>query len=128
MIQQKILILEDNHPVLEGIIDLYKYIGHSPSGETRFTKNLYERLKKEHFDLLLIDIMLSGHDGCNLVKRFKNTAEIKDTTIIMMSAYPNMEPSVKASGADDFLQKPFGLEELEAKNCTLFKDYSLRYL
>ncbi len=113
--KDRILVIEDNKDVLGGILELLKYSGYNPTGSAEFNDEIFEQFKAGDFDLLILDIMLSGRDGRELAKKLKGIDETKDIPIILISAYTNLEDSVKESMADDFLQKPFGLEELQKK-------------
>lgn len=112
---QNILVIEDNADMLEGIISILEYSGYQPEGTTRFDETLREKLKDNHYGLIILDLMLSGSDGRDLAREFKSSEETNRVPILMISAYPNVEESVREAGADDFLQKPFGLDELIQK-------------
>ncbi len=68
--------------------------------------------KKELPDLILLDVLLSGQDGRLLVRALKNEPDTAKIPIVMMSAHPNVEKSIRESGADDFLSKPFEIDDL----------------
>jgi two-component system KDP operon response regulator KdpE len=65
-------------------------------------------------DLILLDLGLPDGDGVRLVERLRRSA---DTPVIVLSARAREEDKVKAldAGADDYLTKPFGLNELLAR-------------
>jgi CheY-like chemotaxis protein len=63
-------------------------------------------------DLILLDVLLSGKDGREIVKYLKRKAETKAIPVIMFSAHPSAEETARAAGADDFLAKPFDIEVL----------------
>ena len=63
-------------------------------------------------DIILLDLLLSGRDGSEIAKEFKETAFAKDIPIVMISAHPNAHKSASESGADHFLAKPFDLDDL----------------
>lgn len=113
--KDRILVIEDNKDVLGGILELLEYSGYKPTGSPEFSDKIFEQFKAGYYDLLILDIMLSGTDGRELAKRLKSVSETKNIPIILISAYTNLEDTVKESMADDFLQKPFGLEELQEK-------------
>lgn len=110
-----ILIIEDNQDVLNAITSILDYYGYPSISLTRFSEDIFGRLKSEKISLIILDVMLSGNDGRNLVRIFKERRETKGVPIVMISAYPNLELSVKKAGADDFIQKPFGIDELIQK-------------
>ena len=110
-----ILVIEDNPGVLEGITSILEYSGYSSQGEMRFNESIFRQLKAGRFDLIILDVMLSGADGREIARRLKRSEATKHVPILMMSAYHNIEDSVREAGADDFLSKPFGIDELLQK-------------
>jgi DNA-binding response OmpR family regulator len=72
------------------------------------------QLSLNNFDLILLDLMLPGLTGEDLVLEMKGTVS---TPIIVVSAKSALEDRVKLlkSGADDYITKPFQLEELLAR-------------
>jgi DNA-binding response OmpR family regulator len=113
--KNKILIIEDNQDVLEVIINILEYYGHSVVGYNRFTEEIFERTKTESLSLIILDVMLSGFDGRDIARRFRESEETRHIPILMISAYPFVEKSVREAGATDFLQKPFSIDELTGK-------------
>ena len=72
-------------------------------------------VKNEYFDLIILDVLLSGIDGRDLCKSLKNDPMTKHIPLIMISAHPNAEKSIKKVKADDYLKKPFEMDELLRK-------------
>ena len=70
----------------------------------------------EHYDLIVLDIMLPGIDGYTLCKRLREDAR-RDTPVIMLTARDQLDDRLQGfkSGADDYLLKPFALSELAAR-------------
>lgn len=73
-----------------------------------------EKSQLEEFDLILLDIMLPGLSGLEILRRIRQT---KQTPIIMLTAKDDISDRVSGldSGADDYLTKPFAIEELLAR-------------
>jgi len=71
-------------------------------------------LKEEDFDLMLLDIMLPGINGIEVCNKIRNFSDIP---IIMLTAKSEIEDKVEGldTGADDYLTKPFEIEELLAR-------------
>src|SRR4051794_10942099 len=63
-------------------------------------------------DLLLLDIWMSGIDGKEICKQLKQQDSTKHIPIIMVSATQDVQKVALHSGANDFIAKPFDMEEL----------------
>jgi DNA-binding response OmpR family regulator len=66
-------------------------------------------------DMIILDVLLSGKDGRLICQKLKSQETTRHIPILMISAHPNAQHSVKAVGADAFLAKPFDIDELLAK-------------
>lgn len=65
--------------------------------------------------LILVDVLLSGKDGREVVKYLKSQQETKHIPVIMFSAHPSAQEMAWQAGAEDFLAKPFVIDDLLAK-------------
>ncbi len=76
-----------------------------------------EALAFETPELILLDIMLPGEDGLELLKRLKSSAKTKNIPVIMVTAKGSEYDKVVGldSGADDYVTKPFGIMELVSR-------------
>jgi CheY-like chemotaxis protein len=66
-------------------------------------------------DLLLLDIWMSGIDGRDICKELKQKENTKKIPIVLISASREIERSALEAGADDFLAKPFEIDDLLEK-------------
>ena len=66
----------------------------------------------EEFDLILLDVWMSGEDGRNVCRLLKSQQQTKDIPIIMISATSYIEESTREAGAEDFIPKPFQMNVL----------------
>jgi DNA-binding response OmpR family regulator len=66
-------------------------------------------------DLILLDVLLSGKDGRDIVKYLKQHEETKRIPVIIFSAHPGAEQTALEAGADDFMAKPFEIDDLLAR-------------
>ena len=112
--QKKILVVDDEPDILEFLQELLEQEGYTVS-----ITDKAEYVEKLHAgglpDLILIDVLLSGKDGRKIVKQLKSQEATKHVPVIMFSAHPSAEETARAAGADDFVAKPFELDEVLAK-------------
>ncbi len=109
-----ILVVDDEPDILEFL----QVILEEESYEV-VTSEKAEYLERLHDgglpQLILLDVLLSGKDGREIVKFLKGKPETKAIPIIMFSAHPSAEETARAAGANDFLAKPFDIDVLLAK-------------
>lgn len=79
--------------------------------------SLFERLETELPQVILLDIMLPGLDGFEVLRMLRKNSKSSSIAILMLSAKGNEMDKVNALnlGADDYLVKPFGIMELIAR-------------
>jgi DNA-binding response OmpR family regulator len=110
----KVLIVEDDEVIGQGVANHLSVAGFEPlvvgRGETGLA-----RLRYEHPDVCVLDLMLPGLDGWKLLETVRR--EGIGTPIIVISARGSEEDRVRALeiGADDYLVKPFAMAELVAR-------------
>jgi len=107
------LIIEDEYPLSQSIAE---YLGSGYICQQVYTYNdALERIKAYDYDCIILDIMLPGGSGLQLLKYLKEMQ--KTDGIIIISAKNSIEDRVSGlmTGADDYLVKPFHLSELSAR-------------
>ena len=113
-ISKRILIVDDESDILE-----FLQVVLEEEGYTVVTSDKAEYLERLHNGglphLILVDVLLSGKDGREIVKYLKSQEETKAIPIIMFSAHPSAELTALKAGAEDFLAKPFDIDVLLAK-------------
>lgn len=109
---KNILVIDDDKDILDAITFVLESDGYSVTTSEKgdYAENL---IFQQHLpDLIILDVLLSGKDGRVICKKLKSQKETKSIPIIMVSAHPNAEKTVKEAGADSFLAKPFDIESL----------------
>jgi len=110
----KILIIEDEGAVREGLVDNLKFEGYEVICSENGNSGL-EAFESEKPDLVILDVMMPGLDGLEVCRRIR--ASQSETPIIMLTAKGSEVDKVVGLelGADDYLTKPFGMRELFAR-------------
>ena len=111
-----IYIVEDDRNIQEIELFALKNSGYQAVGfET--AKEFYKALSSRLPELILLDIMLPGEDGYNILKRLKSDTRTRDIPVIMVTAKEAEFDKVKGleGGADDYITKPFGMIEFVAR-------------
>ena len=112
--QKKILVVDDEPDILEFLQIIFEDVGYLVV--TTDKGDYLEKLNSGTLpDLVLLDMLLSGKDGREIVKHLKSQARTKHIPVIMFSAHPSAEKTALAAGADDFVEKPFDIEALLEK-------------
>lgn len=106
-----ILIIDDDPGIQEALKAILEFDGHQVAIGLD-ENSLFELAENKMPDLILLDLLLSGKDGKVVAKNLKRNLKTKKIPIIMLSAHPSAKETAKLSGADDFLAKPFNMEEL----------------
>jgi len=110
----RILVLEDDSLLAEGLVKLLTRAGHAVEhGMTG--KHADRLLAEERFDLVVLDIGLPDIDGFEVLRRLR--ARHSSTLVLVLTARDAVEDRVKGLdlGAEDYLTKPFSLIEFEAR-------------
>lgn len=116
-----ILIVEDNRDIADNIADYLESEDHSfdfaMNGITAMHK-----VRTEEFDLIILDLMLPGMDGIEVCKTVRAECD-RHIPVIMLTARDTLPDKLEGfdAGADDYLTKPFALEELGARITVLAK-------
>lgn len=110
----RILIIEDEPPIRRFLRTALSAQGYRIE-EAETGESALEFLKRNPVDLIVLDLGLPGIDGLEVIERLR--AEGRSTPIIILSSRDDEAGKVRAldMGADDYVSKPFGMEELSAR-------------
>ena len=111
-----IYCVEDDDNIRELVIYTLETTGLKAKGFAEGTAFM-EALAFDTPEFILLDIMLPGDDGLELLRKLKNSAKTKDIPVIMVTAKGAEYDKVIGldSGADDYVTKPFGMMELVSR-------------
>ena len=108
-----IYCVEDDSNIRELVVYTLETTGYKARG-FEDGRAFLEALALETPELVLMDIMLPGEDGMELLRRLKSSVKTQNIPVIMMTAKSAEYDKVLGldSGADDYVTKPFGMMEL----------------
>lgn len=112
----KILALDDDEAILELIKINLELMGYECLTASDPVKG-FAILKQEDISLVVLDCMMPDTDGFSLAMKIRANKDTKDCPIIMLTALGALDDKLKGfnSGVDDYLTKPFEIEELKAR-------------
>ena len=112
-----IVVVEDDESIREMLRYYFQSVGYAvrsyESGEALFQEEEGESLPA----LYILDIMLPGMDGLEILRRLRSGRDTGDVPVIMLTARTAEMDRVSGleAGADDYVVKPFGIMELQAR-------------
>ena len=116
----KLLIIEDEHSLSQSMVE---YLGAADYiCEAVYTyKDAIEKVEGYDYDCIILDIMLPGGSGLQLLKYLKKIR--KSEAVIIISAKNALEDRIEGlqTGADDYLVKPFHLSELSVRIAAILR-------
>ncbi|GAB5552918.1 MAG: two-component regulator propeller domain-containing protein [Saprospiraceae bacterium] len=122
----RILIVEDNpelgHYLYNTLAEIYRVeLAHNG-------KEAWQLLQQNNFDLLISDIMMPEMDGMELLTKAKAQKDYQQLPFLILTALTEPSEKMKALriGVDDYLQKPFLIEELKIRIANLLNRYHIR--
>lgn len=117
----KILVVDDDSGIgemLKTLLEFYEF----EVLVTEIPQETEELIISNNIDLVMLDMLISGVNGtdvCNRLRKNKATAEVP---VLMMSALHDAGPKCKEAGANDFIAKPFEMEDLIEKINSILKE------
>jgi two-component system OmpR family response regulator len=110
----RILIVEDERKILRSLVRAFQTAGHEVVGVDNGLAG-YELATKESFDCIILDVLLPGRNGLDVLADLRKGG--KSIPVLILTARDAVEDRVLGldSGADDYVIKPFAVAELLAR-------------
>lgn len=128
-----IYFVEDDSSIRELVVYTLNNTGFEAQGMDN-AKTLYEKILIKKPELILLDIMLPGENGLEILRKIRSSSETAGIPVIMVTAKGTEYDKIIGldSGADDYIAKPFGIMELVSRIKAVLrrvqkKDYSDEY-
>ena len=115
--KKRVLVVDDDPAIVEMLVELLERDGRFEvqTAVTGFDAGL--RTKEFQPDVIVLDYMLPDINGSGVIRSVRADPSVQDVRIIIVSGVVNREDveSLLKCGADDFMQKPFSIEQLVKK-------------
>lgn len=112
--KKKLLLIDDSRDLLEVLKIYFDKKGYIVSIVSN-SREIYSAIKTSDPDILLMDVLLSGSDGRQICKTLRESPDTRHLGIILTSASADNLENYRMFGADDYIEKPFELTDLEQK-------------
>ena len=116
----QILVLDDDPDICTMIKMMLQYNNYEAI-DTESEAKARKILASADIDLIIMDMLLSGSDGTDVCRRLKSDPATANIPILMFSAHPNAKQVCLAAGANDFISKPFEMNEILVRISSLVK-------
>ncbi len=120
-----ILVLDDDPDIGMMIRIMLEYRGYRVIVIERAVE-LQGTLQNNTVSLVIMDMLLSGDNGTDVCSSFKSDPATADIPVIMFSAHPNARDICREAGADQFLAKPFDMQDLYNKVDSLISEKNIQ--
>lgn len=114
MNNKRILVVDDDSGIGEMLQTLLEFYGYEVTVTAR-PEETEELILKKQIDLVLLDMLISGVNGTDVCTRLRNNPKTTGVPVLMMSALHDAGEKCREAGANDFIAKPFEMEELTSK-------------
>jgi DNA-binding response OmpR family regulator len=110
-----VLLVEDHRDIAEMVYAYLEHRGYDVDYAADGVTGLHLAVTND-YDVMVLDLMLPGMDGLDLCEKLRKEAR-RDTAVLMLTARDALQDKLAGlnAGADDYLVKPFEIQELEAR-------------
>jgi DNA-binding response OmpR family regulator len=117
---KRILVVDDDQDISMMLKMMLEFKGYKVSTAERST-DVQEIVLQQPINLIIMDMLLSGMNGTDICAQLKSVDATKHIPIMMISAHPNAKELCLNAGANNFLSKPFDMEEILSAISVLVK-------
>lgn len=110
----KILVVDDDSGIGEMLKTLLEFYGYEVI-VTEKPDEAEKLIENHEIDLVILDMLISGVNGTDVCARLRANEPTADIPVLMMSALHDAGKKCKKAGANDFIAKPFEMDDLQEK-------------
>lgn len=111
---KKILVVDDDAGISEMLKTLLEFSGYQVA-VTQSAAQTQSQVENGNVDLVVLDMLISGVDGTEVCADLRQNKKTSNVPILMMSAHQEAGEKCLEAGADDFIAKPFEMEDFLLK-------------
>src|SRR3990167_8873957 len=115
ILNASILIVDDQEANVLLLDHILKGAGYACIASTMDPREVCELHRKNHYDLILLDLLMPGMDGFQVMEGLKEIEQDGYLPVLVITAQPDHKLRALQAGAKDFVSKPFDLAELRAR-------------
>lgn len=112
--KMNVIILDDDKDICLMLKMMLEFKGYVVTIIDRVDK-INDILSARDFQLLILDMLIAGENGCDLCRTLKKDKEFATLPVLMFSALPDGKKLAMEAGADDFIAKPFEFIDMTIK-------------
>jgi DNA-binding response OmpR family regulator len=109
-----VLVIDDDPDILTMIRVMLEYNNYQVVVAEN-EEETFDQLRNNKVDLVIMDMLLSGIDGTDICFKIRKDPDAALVPVLMFSAHPHAKEICLASGANDFIAKPFEMQEMLKK-------------
>ncbi|TMI70106.1 MAG: response regulator [Bacteroidetes bacterium] len=106
-----ILVVDDDPDISMMLKLMLEYKGYSVTVLSKVEETV-KTLEGNNYSMAIIDMLLSGVSGIDICSRIRNNQSTAQCPVLMISAHPNAKEICLQAGADDFISKPFDMNDI----------------
>lgn len=115
ILNASILIVDDQAANVELLEKMLRDDGYRFLASTTDPYEVWAMNNKNHYDLILLDLLMPGMDGFQVIEAIRETETVGYIPVLVITAQPGYKLRALAGGAKDFVSKPFDLVEVKAR-------------
>jgi DNA-binding response OmpR family regulator len=106
-----ILVIDDDPDISMMLKMMLEYKGYKVVTADRVDE-IFQAISNRSFNLIIMDMLLSGINGTDICVQLKAKETTNQIPVMMISAHPNAKELCLQAGANDFMAKPFDMDDI----------------